>query len=112
MQQASPPPRFATARLASGPQVHYAEQGDPGGDPILFLPAYADSWFSYSRVLALLPARYHAYAMDQRGHGDSQRPAGCHSAPRLAYRSTSSFLASTLTTGWPAARWERACSFT
>ena len=25
----------------------------------------------------LLPARYHAYALDQRGHGDSERPACC-----------------------------------
>ena len=78
MQQAVPPPRFATARLATGLRVHYAEQGDPGGQPILFLPAYADSWFSYSRVLAVLPARYHAYALDQRGHGDSERPACCY----------------------------------
>lgn len=77
MQQAVPPPRFATARLATNLQVHYAEQGDPGGEPIVFLPAYADSWFSYSRVLALLPARYHAFALDQRGHGDSERPACC-----------------------------------
>jgi non-heme chloroperoxidase len=58
--QAVPPPRSATARLATGPQVHYAEQGDPGGQPIVFLPADADSWFSYSRVLAVLPARDHA----------------------------------------------------
>jgi non-heme chloroperoxidase len=78
MQQAVPPPRFATARLATGLRVHYTEQGDPGGEPILFLPAYADSWFSYSRVLALLPARYHAYAFDQRGHGESERPACCY----------------------------------
>jgi non-heme chloroperoxidase len=78
MQQAVPPPRFATTRLATGPQVHYTEQGDPGGQPILFLPAYADSWFSYSRVLPVLPARYHAYALDQRGHGDSERPACCY----------------------------------
>jgi pimeloyl-ACP methyl ester carboxylesterase len=70
--------RFATTRLATGPQVHYTEQGDPGGEPIVFLPAYADSWFSYSRVLPLLPTRYHAYAMDQRGHGDSERPACCY----------------------------------
>ena len=47
--------RFAITRLATGPQVHYAEQGDPDGETILFLPAYADSWFSYSRVLPLLP---------------------------------------------------------
>jgi non-heme chloroperoxidase len=78
MQQAVPPPRFATVRLATGLRVHCAEQGDPGGEPILFLPAYADSWFSYSRVLALLPARYHAYAFDQRGHGESERPACCY----------------------------------
>jgi len=26
----------------------------------------------------LLPARYHAYAPDQRGHGDSERPACCY----------------------------------
>jgi non-heme chloroperoxidase len=35
--------RFAITRLATGPQVHYAEQGDPDGETILFLPAYADS---------------------------------------------------------------------
>jgi non-heme chloroperoxidase len=76
--------RFATTRLASGPQVHYAEQGDPDGETILLLPAYADSWFSYSRVLPLLPTRDHAYALDQRGHGDSERPACCYSVDDFA----------------------------
>jgi non-heme chloroperoxidase len=84
MQQAVPPPRFATARLATGLRVHYAEQGDPGGQPILFLPAYADSWFSYSRVLPVLPARYYAFVLDQRGHGDSERPACCYSIDDFA----------------------------
>jgi hypothetical protein len=37
--------------------------------------ASADSWFSYSRVLPLLPALYHAYAQDQWDRGDSGRPA-------------------------------------
>jgi non-heme chloroperoxidase len=76
--------RFSTTHLATGPQVHYAEQGDPDGETILFLPAYADSWFSYSRVLPLLPARDHAYALDQRGHGDSERPAGGYTVDDLA----------------------------
>jgi non-heme chloroperoxidase len=84
MQHADRRLRFATVRLATGPQVHYAEQGDPGGETILFLPAYADSWFSYSRVLPLLPARDHAYALDQRGHGDSERPACCYTVDDLA----------------------------
>jgi non-heme chloroperoxidase len=84
MQHTGPPLRFGTTRLASSLRVHYAEQGDPRGEPILFLPAYADSWFSYSRVLALLPARYHAYALDQRGHGDSERPACCYGVDDFA----------------------------
>ncbi len=46
---------FATIRLATGPRLHYAERGDPVGEAIVFLHAYADSWFSYGRVLPLLP---------------------------------------------------------
>ena len=42
--------------------------------PILFLHGWPDSWFSFSRVLSLLPERYHAFAVDQRGFGDSERP--------------------------------------
>jgi non-heme chloroperoxidase len=76
--------RFATSRLATGPQVPYAEQGDPGGETIVLLPAYADSWFSYSRVLPLLPTSDHAYTMDQRGHGDSERPACCYTVDDFA----------------------------
>jgi non-heme chloroperoxidase len=78
MQQEVPRVRFATARLASGPEVHYAEQGDPDGEPILFLHGYTDSWFSFSRLLPLLPERYHAFAFSQRGHGDSERPDCCY----------------------------------
>jgi non-heme chloroperoxidase len=84
MQQQVPQLRFATTRLGSGLRVHYAEQGDPGGEPIVFLPAYTDSWFSYSRVLPPLPGRYHAYALDQRGHGDSERPACCYAVEDFA----------------------------
>jgi pimeloyl-ACP methyl ester carboxylesterase len=84
MQQEIPQLRFATARLATGLRVHYAEQGEPGGDTILFLPGYTDSWFSYSRVLPLLPARYQAYAVDQRGHGESERPDCCYAVDDFA----------------------------
>src|SRR5215212_7125868 len=77
MARAVPQLRFATTRLRTGPQVHYAEQGDPDGEPLVFVHGYPDSWYSFSRLLPLLaPARWHAYAFDQRGFGDSQRPAG------------------------------------
>jgi non-heme chloroperoxidase len=76
--------RFATKRLQTGLLVHYAEQGDPEGEPIVFVHGWPDSWFSYSRVLPLLPAAYHAYAIDQRGFGDSERPAAGYSIDRFA----------------------------
>lgn len=66
--------RFATTRLATGPLVHVAEQGDPSGEVLIFIHGWPDSWFSWSRVFGLLPAGYHAYALDQRGFGDSERP--------------------------------------
>jgi non-heme chloroperoxidase len=66
--------RFGSTRLATGPQLHYAERGDSDGQAILFLHGWPDSWFSFSRVLPLLPQHYHALALDQRGFGDSERP--------------------------------------
>lgn len=68
-------PRFSRARLSTGVQLRYAEQGDSTGDPLILLHGYSDSWFSFSRVLPLLPGNYRVYALDQRGHGDSERPA-------------------------------------
>jgi non-heme chloroperoxidase len=76
--------RFGTTRLATGPQLHYAEQGDAHGQAVLFLHGWPDSWFSFSRVLANLPQRYHAFALDQRGFGDSERPDGGYGIDDLA----------------------------
>jgi non-heme chloroperoxidase len=84
MQHAGQEPGFAHTHLATGPQVLYGEQGDPGGEAIVFVHGWPDSWFSFSRVLALLPARYHAFAFDQRGFGDSERPACCYTIDDLA----------------------------
>ncbi|HEX6255962.1 MAG TPA: alpha/beta hydrolase [Euzebyales bacterium] len=44
-----------------------------------------DSWYSYSRVLPLLPPdRYHTYALDMRGFGDSDAPAHGYTMDGLA----------------------------
>lgn len=75
---------FATARLSTGLRLHYAERGYRSGEAIVFLHAYADSWFSYSRVLPLLSAEYHAFVPDQRGHGGSDKPECCYTAEDLA----------------------------
>jgi non-heme chloroperoxidase len=69
---------FATVSLSTGVTLHYAERGDPKGEAIIFLHAYTDSWFAFSRVLHLLSPSYHALALDERGHGDSDKPECCY----------------------------------
>jgi non-heme chloroperoxidase len=71
--------QFATTpHLSTGVRLHYAEHGDPTGEAIVFLHGYSDSWFSFSRVLPLLSAEYHAFALSVRGHGDSDKPECCY----------------------------------
>jgi pimeloyl-ACP methyl ester carboxylesterase len=76
--------RFGRVRLATGPQLHYAERGDEDGEPLLFLHGWPDSWFSFSRVVSLLPGRLRAVIPDQRGFGDSERPASGYSIEDFA----------------------------
>ncbi len=76
--------QFATTHLSTGVTLHYAEQGDPTGEAIIFLHGYSDSWFSYSRVLPLLSPEYHAFALTQRGHGDSDKPQCCYTPDDFA----------------------------
>ena len=83
-RQAHPQPRFATADLATGVRLHYAEQGDPDGDAIIFLHGYSDSWYSFSLVLPLLSPEYHAFALTGRGHGDSDKPECCYTVDDFA----------------------------
>src|SRR4029453_16462918 len=75
--------RFATIPIATGLRLHYAEHGDPQGEPIVFLHGWPDSGFSFSRVLPLLPERLHAFAPDQRGFGDSDGPQSGYAIPDM-----------------------------
>ena len=76
--------RFGTTRIGTGPRLHYAERGDSAGQAILFLHGWPDSWFSFSRLLPLLPGRYRTLAPDQRGFGDSDRPDAGYGIDDLA----------------------------
>src|ERR671916_3452054 len=76
--------QFDTTQLATGPRLHYAERGDPTGEAIIFLHGYTDSWFSFSEVLTLLSPEYHAFALTERGHGDSDKPECCYTLDDFA----------------------------
>ena len=76
--------RFGDAQLATGVRLNYAQQGDPSGHPIIFLHGFTDSWFSFSLILPYIASTYNAYALSQRGHGDSDRPETGYSMPDLS----------------------------
>ncbi len=78
------PVSFGEIRLSTGVWIRYAEQGDPAGEPMILLHGLSDSWFSWSRVLPLFPSGWRVYALDQRGHGDSDKPATGYAARDLA----------------------------
>ncbi|HVG87094.1 MAG TPA: alpha/beta hydrolase [Vicinamibacterales bacterium] len=68
----TPAPRFVT--VATGVRLEYVEQGRADGLPVIFLHGVTDSWRSFELLLQRLPASIRAFAISQRGHGDSSRP--------------------------------------
>lgn len=82
--RASPAPSFDTRALDTGVRLRYVEQGPADGPVVVLLHGFSDSWFSWSRVLPLLPPDLHVLAPDLRGHGASGRPARGYGAADMA----------------------------
>lgn len=70
--------------LKSGVELEYVEQGDATGVPVIFLHGITDSWHSFESTLEYLPQSIHAFALSQRGHGDSERPSGSYTPKQFA----------------------------
>lgn len=70
--------------LATGVRLDYVEQGDAEGTPMVMLHGLSDSWRSYEPLLPHLPSSIHAFAITQRGHGDSDRPDAGYAVDDLA----------------------------
>jgi len=70
--------------LSTGVTLSYVEQGNRKGDVVIFLHGFTDSHHSFDLTLPGLPRRYHAYALDQRGHGDSDKPECCYTQADFA----------------------------
>jgi len=54
-------------------KLNYIEQG-AGNEVIIFIHGFSGSLGEWQKVLELLPEEYHAYALDLRGHGQSEKP--------------------------------------
>ena len=69
--------------LPNGLKIHYYEWPGPRPNLVLLHPSsgYGRMWEWTANALG---SRFHVYALDQRGHGDSGRPDGDYSAEEYA----------------------------
>ncbi|HST23412.1 MAG TPA: alpha/beta hydrolase [Blastocatellia bacterium] len=74
MKPANIKPTVNSIELPNRVKLQYVERGDCAGTPVLFLHGITDSWHSFEPVLPHLPASIRAFALSQRGHGDSDKP--------------------------------------
>ena len=58
---------------ANGIRHHYLEWGDPAGSPVLMVHATGLSSHSWKPIARRLASNFRVMALDQRGHGDTDR---------------------------------------
>jgi pimeloyl-ACP methyl ester carboxylesterase len=69
-------PEFTVVRtvtLANGVRLEIAERGPRGGTPVVMLHGITDSRRSFEPIWDHLPTDWHAIAVTQRGHGESDK---------------------------------------
>lgn len=65
-------------------QLHVVETGNPNGTPILFIHGFSQSHLSWNKQLhSTLTDTYRLVALDNRGHGFSQKPHDAYTDTRL-----------------------------
>jgi len=71
-------------RIRPGISVSYVTHGEPSGVSVVLLHAWGESLGCFDRLTPLLPATIRTIAMDQRGHGASDKPADGYSLADFA----------------------------
>jgi non-heme chloroperoxidase len=64
-------PAHREIELPDGRRHHYVSLG-ASGPRIVFLHGFTDSWRSFELLFGPLSAKFQLFALDQRGHGESQ----------------------------------------
>ena len=60
--------------LSTGISMKYVEMGQEGGKPLILLHGMTDNSRSWSLIAPYFADDYHIYMLDQRGHGDTDKP--------------------------------------
>ncbi len=77
-------PNVKQVNLATGVKLRYVVEGPSDGMPVIFLHGITDSSHSWSSTTPFLSDLYRIYVLDQRGHGDSERPLYGYSMAQFA----------------------------
>jgi pimeloyl-ACP methyl ester carboxylesterase len=73
--------RFETV---NGLRLHYVVGGKAGGDVVVLIGGFPESWFAWRKVMPLLGDAYRIIALDLPGQGDSDRPIDGYDTQALA----------------------------
>src|SRR5450755_2204319 len=65
-----------------GVKLHYLEAGS--GNPLVMVPGWSQSAMEFKYQLTGLSDKYHVYALDMRGHGESAKPNHGYRIQRLS----------------------------
>ncbi|WP_328519782.1 alpha/beta fold hydrolase [Kribbella sp. NBC_00359] len=66
----------------NGVRLHYVAGGK--GEPLVLVPGWPATWWSYHKVMPLLARHYRVIVVDIRGMGASERPAGGYDKKTMA----------------------------
>jgi pimeloyl-ACP methyl ester carboxylesterase len=72
-------PQVKRLALSTGVTLAYSEQGARRGAPVIFLHGFTASHRHFDLNLPIFPRGFHVFALDLRGHGDSDKPDCCYS---------------------------------
>ncbi|MFD9489287.1 alpha/beta fold hydrolase [Streptomyces sp. NPDC059991] len=66
----------------NGVRLHYVAGGS--GAPLVLLPGWPQTWWSYRKVMPVLARRFRVIAVDLRGQGSSEKPQGGYDKKTMA----------------------------
>ena len=79
---AGAPRQDGSFTTSDGVRLHYIEAGS--GKPLVLIPGWSQTAEQFKHQIAGLSGKYHVYAIDMRGHGDSDKPAWGYRIHRLS----------------------------
>lgn len=66
----------------NGTRLHYVAGGK--GTPVVLLPGWPETWWAFHKIMPALAAKHRVIAVDIRGMGSSDKPAGGYDKKTMA----------------------------